>query len=156
MTASIVPSQNQPPFIRRSRDWTGLAIRIAEIALIVALALTLTGSDSRRTASDQRSDRLAACRSLYNSDLQQARTDYTDAVTARDKLQTEALTALGIDEQALFSELAHRLPDAFTSEDEMNKKVNEATDTYTAMSVLAVSDPSAFLAKCDARVDSGN
>jgi len=32
--------------------------------------------------------------SLYNSDLQQARTDYNDAVTARDKIQTEALKRL--------------------------------------------------------------
>lgn len=155
MTSPMQPSADRAPFTRRRQDWTGIVIRVAEIVLIIALALTLTGSDSRRSASDTRSDRLAACRSLYNSDKEKARTVYNDAVTARDRIQTEALVALGNDEQAQFTELTHSLPGAFDAETKALDGLNSATDDYAAMSVLAVANPSAFLAKCDARADTG-
>lgn len=142
-------------FLRRRRDWTGILLRLAEVGLILLLVATLTSSDSKRTDADNRTDRLAACRGLFNSDKETARTVWSDAVSERDKVQTLILVALANSEIASAQELAGQLQAKFDTENAAVAKLDQTTADYTAASAMAVTDPDAFLAACNSRADTG-
>lgn len=135
------------------------------LTILVLLAPPVINA-SRNSNDSKRTDEIAACRSVANSDLNEARTDRSETARVEERarnqlirLQVEATEVaifeedpgrlLGIREDLASARIA--LAEAETATDQATAEERNQNDVYRDLSQQSLEDPDAFLASCKGR-----
>lgn len=121
---------------------------------------------SRNSDSSKRTDEISACRSIFNSELNEARTAKSEATRIEDRAQnhyiraTDRVTevALIIRDQQLLAEAIVELEqartalsDAEAAADAAGAEERRQNDIYATLTGLSLEDPDEFLTQCKDR-----
>lgn len=122
---------------------------------------------SRNSDSSKRTDEISACRSIFNSELNEARTAKSEATRIEDRAQnhyiraTDRVTEVALlrpDEPDLLDQALAELDSTRAALDDAETRANVAgaeerrqNDIYAALTKLSLDDPDRFLAECKAR-----
>lgn len=129
------------------QSWVIALVVVAAAAGLVGTGVAIVGSFS--DATQRRSDDIAACRSIFRSDIDVANDTAADAESRRVDAFSDVILRSIADDLAGVQSAGQRLAVAKADVAAARAQVRAASASYAAAVKLSASDQRAFLAGCD-------